>query len=245
MDCIIIEDERGAVEHLQYLLKQTEYEVNIIANMSSVESSVKWLKEEKADLIFMDIELTEGLSFEIFDHVQIDTPIIFTTAYNQYAIKAFDVNSISYLLKPIQLDDLKNSLKKFQHLSDIHLDQNERMLPIHNTFQKRFLVQSGSALVPVDVEDILFFRVHDHRYIVIVTKDKNQYILSNKMEYLEQRLDPANFFRINRQFIININAINGIYPSDGGRLRVELTHSREELFVGREKAVLFKNWIER
>jgi DNA-binding LytR/AlgR family response regulator len=245
MNCIIIEDEHRAAQHLKHQLSLTEFDVHILDCISSVESSVKWLKDHEADLIFMDIQLGDGLSFEIFDHVQINSPVIFTTSYNQYAIKAFEANGIAYLLKPVKVKNLITALERYTNLFETKHELQEKVNSLHQSYQKRFLVQSGNAMLPILVEDIAYFRVHNGRYLLITTKDKSQYIIDNKLEVLERRLDSEKFFRINRQYIVNIDSVKQV-TSDNGKLKLDLfPESKEEIIVSKEKAAPFKNWVEK
>lgn len=246
INCIIIDDDHRAAEHLKHQISLTGFDVKILDYFNSVKGSISWLSQNKADLIFMDIQLSDGLSFEIFDFIKGVIPVIFTTYDEKYSIKAFDVNSIAYLLKPVGLTSLISAIEKYKLLQGIRMEQIEKQVPYDNSYRKRFLVQSGNSMLPIAVNDVAYFRVHDSRYLLVVTKDKSQYLVSNKLELLEQRLDPEKFFRINRQFIIHIEAINEIKSSDNGKLRIELIYaSKEELIVSKEKASSFKNWLER
>jgi two-component system response regulator LytT len=246
MNCVIIEDEQNAIEHLEYQLEQTGLDISISARIDSVAKAIQWLGTNSPDLIFMDIQLGDGISFEIFDHIKIKIPVIFTTSYNQYAIQAFEVNSISYILKPVKLKSLKDALAKYESLQRHDSFLNEQIIPLNQTFQKRFLVQSGNVMHPLAVEDIAYFRVHEGKYIVITTHSKKQYLIDNTLEILEKRLDPEVFYRINRQFIVNINAIEGIHAIDGSKLKLEvLPENKDEMIISKEKAPAFKQWVNR
>lgn len=246
MNCAIIEDEQNAVEHLEYQLNLTGVDVNIVARIDSVANAVQWMSKHKPDLIFMDIELGDGLSFEIFDHIQVSSPVIFTTSYNQYAIKAFEVNSISYLLKPIKVQLLKDALAKYQSLYANRIPLNDHIIPLNQNYQKRFLVQSGSIMHPLSVDEIAYFNIHEGKYVVITTHDKKQYLIDNTLEILEKRLDPETFYRINRQFIVNIDAIHSIHGIEGSKLKLSvLPENKEEMIISKEKATSFKSWVNR
>jgi two-component system response regulator LytT len=246
MNCAIIEDEQNAVEHLEYQLGLTGIDVHITARIDSVSKAIQWLGTNKPDLIFMDIQLGDGLSFEIFDHLQVKTPVIFTTSYNQYAIQAFEVNSISYLLKPVKVQNLKDALAKYQFIYEQGAALNERIIPLNQTYQKRFLVQSGNVMQPLAVDDIAYFRIHEGKYIVITTREKKQYLIDSTLEILEKRLDPEQFYRINRQFIVGIGSIESIYAIDGSKLKLEVfPESKDEMIISKEKASAFKSWVNR
>jgi DNA-binding LytR/AlgR family response regulator len=246
MNCAIIEDEQNAVEHLEYQLGLTGMDVSISVKIDSVEKAIQWLRQHKPDLIFMDIQLGDGLSFEIFDHIQINTPVIFTTSYNQYAMKAFEVNSISYLLKPVKVQNLKDALTKYQSIYEHGATLNERIIPLNQTYQKRFLVQSGNVMQPLSVDDIAYFRIHEGKYIVITTKEKKQYLIDTTLDILEKRLDPECFYRINRQFIVRIDSIEGIHAIDGSKLKLDvMPESKDEMIISKEKASAFKAWVNK
>lgn len=247
MNCIIVEDERHAVKHLENQIAATGYDVNVLERLGSVTKAVAWLRENQADLIFMDVELVDGLSFEIFDHVEIKTPVIFTTSYEQYLIKAFEVNSLSYLLKPVKLEALKTALDKFKSLYEEQESIRSKVFTVNKDYQRRFLVQSGSAMLIVNAADIAWFSIENGRFIVLTTREKVQYVLeSSTLDLLEQRLDPDLFFRINRQYIINIDVIQSMIKLDKGKIRIETSiPCKDELMVSAEKAAEYRAWIER
>jgi DNA-binding LytR/AlgR family response regulator len=246
MNCAIIEDEQNAVEHLEYQLEQSGANINVVARIDSVANAIQWLGQNKTDLIFMDIQLGDGLSFEIFDHIRIDTPVIFTTSYNQYAVQAFEVNSISYLLKPVKVQNLKDALAKYERVNSKSFMLNERIIPLNQTYQKRFLVQTGNIMHPLPVEDIAYFRIHEGKYIVITTTEKKQYLIDSTLEILEKRLDPERFYRINRQFIVSVDSIASVHAVDGSKLKLEVhPESKDEMIISKEKASSFKGWLNR
>jgi len=248
MNCIIVEDGQEAAEYLEYQLGGVNTPVKIAARLGSVKDTIDWLRHHHTDLIFLDIQLSDGLSFEIFDHVQVNTPVIFTTSYDQYAIKAFEVNSISYLLKPVKLDNLKAAIDKFIQLKDkMTLPPfNSRVMPLQQEYQKRFLIESGTTYRYLQVEEIAYFRVQSGRYLIIVAKDGQQYLYENTLERLEQRLDPVRFFRINRQFIINIESIKHMESYDSRRIKIDTNPDcKDELIVAMTKVVEFKDWLNR
>lgn len=245
MNCLIVEDEPYAAEHLENQLQGLN--VNILSKADTVERAVEWLMENPVDLIFMDIQLGDGLSFEIFDHIRINTPVIFTTSYDQYLMKAFEVNSIAYILKPVKKEDLYNAINKYKRMYAAEpLNNRLSTMRVQQQVQKRFLVKSGNSLLSVKAEDISYFHLQHKRYLFIVTKDNKQYIYDSTMETIEQRLDQEQFFRINRQFIVNYHAIKSLQPSERGRVKIEMDpESKEEMIVSINKAAEFKSWLDR
>ncbi len=222
MRTVIIEDEKKAATHLRHQLGLTGENITISASLGSVEDAIDWLGKNETDLIFMDIQLGDGLSFEIFDHVQVKAPVIFTTSYNQYALKAFETNGIAYLLKPIKLSSLTQALDKYRLLFTSGKTINEQVVPLHQQYLKRFLVQSGNTMIPLAADDIAWFRIHTGRYLLLTDKNKSQYLIDNKLEILELRLDPEKFYRLNRQYIVNIDVIRGIQIIDNGKLETAI-----------------------
>jgi two-component system, LytTR family, response regulator LytT len=245
MNCIIIEDEPRAIKHLEHQLKLTGHEITVQTRLDSIDTTVAWLKSNETHLIFLDIELADGLSFEIFDHVQVKTPVIFTTSYNQYITKAFDVNSISYLLKPVNLEQLKSALNKYDFLYPIReLAINEKVSNLNQGYQKRFMVQTGGLIKTIPVENVAYFRIQNKRFLTITCKDRQQYLLDGTMELLEQRLDPEIFFRINRQFIVRIDAISKMHRMGKGRIKIEVSpDTNDDMIISSEKAPEFRSWL--
>lgn len=252
MNILIIEDEQLAANRLVRLLKELEPKLEVMDVLDSVEDSVAWLKEQEADLIFMDIQLADGNSFSIFEEVDVFTPIIFSTAYDQYAIRAFEVNSIDYLLKPVKREMLQKSLEKFrrqQHegqyvniasLMQAFQDQQEEV-----GFQERFLISSHDRLHSIPVENIAFF-YGQKRYVFLITKDNRRHIVDYTLGKLETLLDPRGFFRINRQFIISYQAIEQMHTYSKSRIKVVLAPSSDvEAIVSADRAKEFKQWLNR
>lgn len=255
MKTIIIEDEKPAARLLQRKLEKLNIPVGVM--LHSVEESLDWFsKNEHPDLIFLDIQLSDGLSFEIFEKVSIKSAVIFTTAYDEYALRAFKLNSIDYLLKPIDEDDLEAAVTKFKSLLPkqelqtqnltIDFDQIKRMLinPFEKTFKKRFTVKIGQHLKVISIEDIeCFFSENKGTYLH--TYDNRNYLIESTLELLEQELDPEAFYRISRKFIIPMKAIKEIVVYSNSRLKVILPSYKEgEVIVSREKVSDFKTWIE-
>lgn len=251
MTTIIIEDEKPAARLLQRKLERLNVKVGVM--LHSVEESIEWFsKNEHPDLIFLDIQLSDGLSFEIFEKIDIKSAIIFTTAYDEYALKAFKLNSIDYLLKPIDEDDLEVAISKFkmrfpkQETSlQIDFEQIKKMLsnPFEKNHKKRFTVKIGQHFKVISTEEVeCFFSENKGTYIH--TFDNRNYLIEHTLEALEQEIDPNEFFRINRKFIIPLRAIKEIIVYSNSRLKVILpTYKEEEVIVSREKVQEFKNWI--
>ena len=254
MTTIIIEDEKPAARLLQRKLEKQDIEVGVM--LHSVEEALDWFsKNEHPDLIFLDIQLSDGLSFEIFEKVEIKSAVIFTTAYDEYALRAFKLNSIDYLLKPIDEDDLEIAVAKFKSLLpkqasqqkslEIDFEQIKKMLtnPFEKNYKKRFTVKIGQHLKVIAIDEIeCFFSENKGTYLH--TYDNRNYLIECTLELLEQELDPADFFRISRKFIIPLKAIKEIVLYSNSRLKVILpSFKEEEVVVSREKVSDFKNWI--
>lgn len=251
MKVILIEDEINAYEYLRTILLKINPEIEILTHLDSVQDAVNWLiQNPDPDLIFLDIQLADGLSFEIFNHVEVKTPIIFTTAYDQYAIDAFKVNSIDYLLKPIHIDELKKALSKYKDHQERHSvtlsAQLRSLLGEFNQKKKnRCLVKRGKHFEFVDVSEIAF--VHSEESITFLhTKDTRRHIYSDTVEGLMASLDPYEFFQINRHQIVHINSIQKIHPHFNQRLKLELNlpSGEIEFLVSRSKLQLFKAWVD-
>ncbi len=263
MRIIIIEDEKPAIDKLELMLKRYDPEIEILARLATVEQSVEWLRNfsDQAELIFMDIKLTDGMSFDIFKQVEVRIPIIFITAYNEYAIQAFKVNSIDYLLKPLNYDDLHQSLEKMKTLrnslssSQVSLqfsELNKVLKQLNKSYKTRFMVKIGEHIRSVKAENIYLFYA-EGRTVYILTKSNSnksvtklkKYIIDFKLEVLENSLDPEQFFRPNRSFILNINAIKDVLVYSNSRLKVLLNFDFDkEIIVSREKVSALKEWFE-
>ncbi len=254
MTTLIIEDEKPAARLLQRKLEKLDIAVKTM--LHSVEESVDWFaNNEHPDLIFLDIQLSDGLSFEIFEKIDIKSAIIFTTAYDEYALKAFKLNSIDYLLKPIDEDDLEVAVEKFKlrlpkavsESSNLQLDfeQIRQMLsnPFEKTYKKRFTVKIGQHLKVITTDEIeCFFSENKGTYIH--TFDNRNYLIDSTLEILEQELDMKNFFRVSRKFIVPLQAIKEIQVYTNSRLKVILpTYKEDEVIVSREKVQDFKAWL--
>ena len=250
MKALIIEDEMLAREKMRQLLETYNPVTQIVAELDSVEDSIEWLRNNQApDVMFVDIHLADGLSFDIFDQVDIKTPVIFTTAYNQYAIRAFRVNSIDYLLKPIQYEDLARSLDK---LSELSFQQEQLDVPAlkklidqgSNRFKSRFVTKIGDNIQTVGVEDILYFYT-EYKGVYLVTAQQ-KLLISYTLEEIEEMIDPQTFFRLNRKYIASINSIDKIKTYSNSRLKLDLLNcDDQEVLISREKASQFKSWLDQ
>jgi DNA-binding LytR/AlgR family response regulator len=260
MKILIVEDEALAVEKLQRLLNKYPAEVTIVEVFDSVKKTVQWFEHatELPDLILMDIHLSDGLSFDIFKQVRIKAPVIFVTAYDQYALKAFKANGIDYLLKPIDYDDLKNSLDKFQAQFNQPVAspaptvaaQMESLLEHFNHLKKedykaRFLVKAGNKLVPITIDEVAYF--YKDEIVFLLTNGNKKYHVNYSLDELERILDPRLFFRANRQFIVHVQSIESIHPYFKGKLKLQLQPvptAANEVLVSQEKASKFKDWVD-
>lgn len=251
MKVIIIEDEKPAARRLQRMLEAIDITADMM--LHSVEEAVEWFQNnEHPDLIFLDIQLSDGLSFEIFDHIEIKSAVIFTTAYDEYALQAFKLNSIDYLLKPIDEDDLKDAVSKYKDRIpenakvSVAFDDIKKLLinPIDRTYKKRFSVKIGQHLKLVNIDEIECI-YSENKGTYAFTKDKRNYLLDHTLEQLEAELDPQLFFRINRKFYVNIHAIDNMISYTNSRLQIKLkTYNEQEVIVARERVKDFKNWLE-
>lgn len=253
MNTIIIEDEQLAAERLADLLDQLGKDIHVPAILDSVKSAVKWLKNNPMpDLAFFDIQLADGLSFQVFEQVELRCPIIFTTAYDEYAIQAFQTNSIAYLLKPVNRQDLEQTFNKLELLrgnfskiqTEIDWEKVRDSLQ-KSPYKKRFIVKSGAHFYSIRVGDIQCF-FSEHKMVWLQQFNGKKYVLDQTLEELEQQLDPALFFRINRKFIVNLEAVQVVTAYSGSRLKVELKyHEEEKVIVSRERVGAFKEWLDQ
>ena len=252
MNVVIIEDEKPAARRLKRMLHKLGVEAEVM--LHSVEESIHWFQShEQPDLIFLDIQLSDGLSFEIFEEVTIDSAIIFTTAYDEYALKAFKLNSIDYLLKPIDEDELKHAVEKYQHQHpkklDLQVNINEirKLLinPLDRNYKKRFTIKIGQHIKIIHVDEIECF-YSENKSTYIHTHSNRNYLLDNSLEHWQDQLEPTSFFRVSRTFIIHVNTIKDIIAYSNSRLRLVLqSFTTMEIIVSRERAKEFKSWIDR
>ena len=251
MNVVIIEDEGFAAEKLERLLKEIDSEIKIDAKIESVKNAVSYLKANNPDLIFLDINLADGLCFRIFDEIEIRTPIIFTTAYDQYAIQAFKVNSVDYLLKPISKFDLAKSYDKFKnfHLKENALDYKALKDMIgdmkEKKYQQRFLVVQGDTIKTILNNDIAYFFA-EGKYTFLVNRAGERFLIDTTLENLTKALDPDMFFRINRQIIIGFESIKKMHTWFSRRIKLELIPPFEnETIVSAERVKDFKEWLNQ
>lgn len=248
MRILIIEDENMAARRLIKLINDFIPNCEIFGNLDTVTSTVDWLNSNsQPDLIFLDIQLADGISFEIFEHVNVTSPIIFCTAFDQYAIKAFKLNSIDYLLKPIDPDELKNALNKFQSgrkTPEITLDQIRVLLqPVQKVYKNRFLVKIGERIQTIAIDEIGIFYSED-KVTFLMTKQGKKFIIDHTLDEVENLLDPELFFRLNRKYISSISAIKGVFTYSNSRLKIQLENSNDnDILISREKMAAFKSWL--
>lgn len=245
MKIVIIEDEKPAARLLKRKVENLNGEV--IAVLSSVTESIEWfLLNEHPDLVLVDIQLSDGLSFEIFEQVAIKSAVIFTTAYDEYALKAFKLNSIDYLLKPIDENELKTAIEKFISLQNKTVFNQQGLNNIYNSnFKKRFVVKTGNIIKIIDVNDIeCFYSAFKSSFLSTV--EDRRFSLDDSLETIEKDVSAEGFFRVNRQFLINLKAIKEISIYSNSRLKISLNnYKEEEIIVSREKVQAFKEWISR
>ncbi len=250
MKVVIIEDERLAAEKLADLLEKAEPGIEIAAVLESVVEAVNWFAEnDSPDLVFMDIQLEDGISFDIFESVKITAPVIFTTAFDQYAIRAFKVNSIDYLLKPIDKEELVKALSKFKQLHNEDDVLESKVAKVIEQFSRkyksRFFIRVGVRFQSVPVSKICTFFVEE-RCTFLQTIDGKRYDLDYSLDQLQTMIDPEQFFRVNRNFLVNINCIEEIITYSVNRLKLKLEKGSDEgVIVSRDKVSEFKHWMDR
>lgn len=246
MKVIIIEDEKPAVDKLRNALLRYDSAIQIVAELKSISEAQGWFTgNPMPDLVFMDIELTDGLSFKIFDQVSITCPIIFTTAYDDYWQEAFEHNSIDYLLKPIKQQKLEAALAKYESLKK-YFFQNLQQLLSHkagNGLKKRFLVKRGIDYISIKTEDIGYFYAA-HKVVCLVDSKGNKYILDQSLADLEKQVDPGIFYRVNRKYLVHINAIKKIKSFSKSKIQLEIDPPvTEEIVISQENVAAFKDWM--
>jgi DNA-binding LytR/AlgR family response regulator len=254
MNTLIIEDEHLTAQRIRSLLLQIDPGIRVLSILDSVKKAIHWFSEnENPDLVFMDIQLADGISFDIFEQVNIDYPIIFITAYQEYAIKAFKVNSVDYLLKPISESDLRSALSKYQryyHQREAipHIDnellQNIKQM-IRKPYKSRFMVKIGDRVKSLETGDILYFFSLD-KGCYLHTRENRNYVIDFTLDALTDLLDPESYFRINRRYIIAYESIRDMVSLSGSKLQILLLHSEDDsIYVSRDRMTGFKAWIDR
>ncbi len=251
MHILIIEDEQPAAKRLRNLVTECRPQALVLDMLDSVERAVQWLRTQAApDLIFMDIQLADGLSFDIFQQVAVQSPVVFTTAYDQYTLRAFKVNSVDYLLKPIDPEELADAFRKFDTVFGQKVNYNlqtiQQMMQAMTQpqYKERFMVRVGQQMSYITVADIHYFYSEDG-LAYAKTVDNKKYLVDYTLEQLETALNPKQFFRINRKVIASIQSIQKIAPYFNSRLKLELRPKADfEVIVSRERVNDFKNWLD-
>ena len=251
MKILIIEDENAAARRLEKLLGEVAPDAVVLQRLDSVETSVLWLQNNpQPDLMLLDIHLADGASFEIFEHVTVTCPIIFTTAYDEYALQAFKVNAVDYLLKPIKTNELAAAIDKYKKVFKTALPTDYTALldtlrsQSGQTFLRRMLIRFGNSIKLVDMTDAAYFYTKDKITFLVTRSTGKRFPVDFPLDKLENMLDPSSFFRINRQFIINVAAIKEMHPYSKSRVKVELEPSTDlETIVSTERSAEFKKWL--
>lgn len=251
MNVIIIEDEKPSARRLQRLLEKIDLQTDVM--LHSVAESVEWFSNnEHPDLIFLDIQLSDGLSFEIFEEINVKSSIIFTTAYDEYALQAFKLNSIDYLLKPIDEEELQAAVNQYRQNMPVskqvqlNFDDIRKLLvnPVERAYKKRFTTRIGQHIKMIPVDEIECFYSENKGTYAHTTQGRD-YLLDSTLEVLQDELEPQTFFRVNRAFIVSINAIDDIIAYTNSRLKLKLSsYKDQEVIVARERVKDFKLWLE-
>lgn len=251
INCLIIEDEIPNANRLEKLLGQTDFEVVVLEKLATIKDTLKWLNDNpKPDLLLLDVRLSDGISFEIFKQIEIDIPIIFTTAYDEYAIQAFKVNSIDYLLKPIVLADLNSALHKFAKNQMVKTENDltnllNQLKVNEPNYRNRFLISFREQFIPIDINQVAYF--HSQNKITYLITHKNEhYIIDLTMERLEEELDPQKFFRVSRQLIVKQESIFKISIHFNAKIKLDLSPALDtEIILSREKSSALKEWLNK
>ncbi|MFP2995665.1 LytTR family DNA-binding domain-containing protein [Spongiivirga sp. MCCC 1A20706] len=248
MTAVIVEDENIASRRLANLIGELAPDIEIVAQLTSVESGLKWFKKERQpDIIFLDIQLNDGYGFDILDALDNHAPVIFTTAFNEYAIRGFKYNGLDYLLKPIDKKDLENALNKFHKTQPVK-DSPDKIDQLRSMFTKeykhRFMVKIGNQFNMFKVDDIAYFKSDDGAICLYTYKGKN-YPIEYSLDQLEEILDPIHFFRINRKYVVSVNAVEEIHSYFNSRLLLKLNpRNEDQIIVSRERTSNFKKWLD-
>lgn len=256
MKILLVEDEALLAKQLKSLVISIEPSAELLAHTNSVQATTAWLQtHEPPELILMDIELADGQCFEVFNQVTVKSPVIFTTAYDEYALRAFKVNSIDYLLKPIKEEDLQTALQKWKKLTaqkagtpfpamNVEVLVHElRRTSDQQHYRDRFLVKQGQKLLSIPLKEIAFFFARNSVNFII-TKQNQKFIVDYTLDEIEKNIDPQEFFRVNRQFIVSHDIIAAIHPWFNGKLKIEVTlPTEEEVIASRDKAPVLKAWL--
>lgn len=248
MRAIIIEDEKPAAEKLLKAIRQADTLVEVVAVLNSVKSAVEWLEQNPMPgLLFMDIELSDGLSFKIFDAINISSPVIFCTAFDEYWQEAFEHNSIDYLLKPIKQEKLEAALKKYDKLKQHFSADFKQMLQAKQQsigdYKKRFLVKRGTDYISIKTEDIAYFYA-THKLVCMIDTKNQKFILDQSLSDIEKQLDPSQFYRVNRKYLVHLNAIKKIKSFPKSKLQLELEPViDDDIIISQDNVAAFKDWM--
>lgn len=248
MRTIIIEDEKPAAEKLMKAISKADPSIDVLTVCNSIHEATNWLMSNPMpELIFMDIELSDGLSFKIFEKIKITCPVIFTTAYDEYWQQAFENNSIDYLLKPIKQDKLETALAKYEKLKKYFSQHIQQLLtqqePQNGSHKKRFLIKRGTDYISIKTDDIRYFFA-THKIVCLVDERSQKFILDQSLNDIEKQLDPSQFYRVNRKYIVNINAIKKIKTYPKSKLQLELEPANnDEIIISQENVASFKQWM--
>ncbi len=249
MKILIIEDENRAANRLKVLLHEIDPAFNIVETIDTVRDSIKFLQENTVDLILSDIQLADGISFEIYQAVQVNSPIIFTTAYDQYAINAFDTNGIDYIIKPIEKDRLVKAIKKFKDLNQPQSIDIQNLVKLVNnpeqSYKKRFMIKVGDKIKSIETHEInAFYSLKKGTFLL--TNTGRNYVLDYSLEDVNKMINPNQFFKINRKIIVAFNSIQEIIAHSNSRLKLIIPHlEMDEIVVAREKVNEFKQWLDQ
>lgn len=248
-EVLIIEDEKFAAEQLQEMLASYSRDIRVAACLDTVEKSVKWLKTHSCDLIISDISLGDGIAFDIFERVKVQTAIIFTTAFDEYAIRAFKNNSVDYLLKPVGMHELSAALDKYFRSQSVRLGDLEKLISEvrqpRKEVRQRFMISSGNSMHFVLADDVSYFFAQD-KYLFLVTGEGTRHLIDGTLEQLESQLDPKSFFRLSRKYIVNIRSVRELVVYSSRKIRVNLKKDDPgDMEISQGKIVAFKEWLNR
>jgi two-component system LytT family response regulator len=249
MEILIVEDEKPAIEKLSQMILDYDPKINIVGRLGSIRESVKWLKTHKhPNLIILDIQLSDGISLEIFKKCKVNSPVIFITAYDEYIMESFNYNSIDYLLKPIKQDRFENALNKYLNLK-YHFVQDvsaliDDLAQTKTKYKNRITVKKGVDFLTIKTDDVAYF-CSEYKLVFLITHNSEKLLVNRTLTNLEEELNPNIFFRANRKYIVNINAIVKFKSNERGKIKIETKpKAGEDIYISQEKAPVFRNWIE-
>lgn len=256
MNVVIVEDEKLAADKLERQLNKIDENITVVAKLESIAETLRWFSENSCDLIFLDIHLSDGISFKIFDKIKITTPLIFTTAYDQYAIQAFKVNALDYLLKPINKAELTNAIEKAQLVIKESKDKDLPEIDFSSlldaaegkkmSFKERFMIKGGGGKIKVVGIDHVAYFFAEGKYTFLIDNDGEEHLIDSTLEKLVNELNPLNFFRVNRQFIVGIDAIDKMHSWTKSRIKIELLPpAKQDVIVSVERSPDFKKWLDK